>query len=142
MNNYQPCRHRPLKIKFDQPFTTERLAFVESVLSVMNESRFGPGHDYQFLATSDTVPGSNAPVFDYRTQSGVLPALERMNRIERAAEMSLNSPASQTTAPLSGKWSAGASPSGGFAAVSLSNGEPPGHGPPALRSSHIFAVWH
>ncbi len=45
MNAYTVCKHRPLTLQFELGLfePDKKLAFVESVCGVLNESRFGPG---------------------------------------------------------------------------------------------------
>ncbi len=141
MNNYPQRHHRSFKIKFAQPFRDDKLAFVESVLTAMNASRFAPNRPFQLIATQATEPDSTVSVFHYRKRAGLVPAygdqpsmpvLERLIRVDLEASRTLNSPASQTRAPESSLTASGPLPLLGIAQRSLSNGQPPGHGPPSL----------
>ena len=70
------CRSKRLDIELPSFDRDERTKFVEHILDVLNESRFGPHRPYQLVMVLSDEPSPEKPVFFDLTPLGLLPSME------------------------------------------------------------------
>ena len=70
------CKCEPLNIKLGPFVRDERTKYVEHILDVLVESRYGPHRPYQLLVNLTDEPTVDNPVFYDLTPVGPLPSIE------------------------------------------------------------------